>query len=464
MRLVRMLAGPALAVLAASLLAPGVAPALGAQISRPGGRPGGRPPLVTPRTTTADSAARTLAAETRLVQPFNCPLAIAAWWREHGRGGRIACAADPTRPAVLLVHGLHQDMRSWTAPSYSDYAYDLRDDPSRRRVGDTHQEPGIGIYKVGASPWLYGEDREGWDDRTNWFEFLRAQGFTVATWGQPGLRFEEAVPSALAAFDSLLAHTAARSPGAPPRVALIGHSRGGLLIRRILKERATTGRVAWVVTLHSPHRGSELARTPGRVVAEAVDLIQCCAPASLTAALRSTLKDAVTEAMRPVTKVVWLDENRELVPDGPLLRGLASGERALPDVGYYTFGGTDPTIFKLYAWTFDAESSLPQYICENGSCRQYFVWRVTPQELGPVSPILDDIRDFVPEVKEGVGDGLVTDASARLPWSTHETTRLNHAAVLWDRPLQLKVARLIGGAPTLTDRKTRAPLAGRRPE
>jgi hypothetical protein len=195
-----------------------------------------------------------------------------------------------------------------------------------------------------------------------------------------------------------------------------------------------------------------------------VDLMDCCAPAWLTAPLKSQLKDLVTEAMRPVTKVVWLDENRELIPDGPLLRQLAEGERPLPGVKYHTFGGTNPRVFRLYVWRFDAESAKPQYVCEGASCAQYFVWRVVPSEIGEVSPILDDIRDFVPEVSPGRGDGLVTDASARLPWSTHTTTRLNHAAVLWDRPLQLQVARLISGRRMLTEGAGRIALPARRPE
>ena len=373
-----------------------------------------------------------------------CPAGVTAWWADQqrpGGSGRIVCAADPTRPAILLFHGLHQDAQTWTAPSHTGYAYDYTHTPDDRRIGDTHNSGNAGIYKVGTSDWLYGNDRAAWDKAHNWFDYLVKQGFTVATWSQPGLRVEEAMPSALAAFDSLLAQTSARSPTAPPPVALIAHSRGGLLIRQVLKQRGSMGRVRWVITLHSPHKGSELGETPGRLTAEVVDLIDCCAPAVLTAPFKAQLKDLVVEAMRPVTKLFMSDENRELTPDSPLIRGLAEGEKKLDDVTYYTFGGVNPRIYRLYTWLFDAMSATPQF-----NPTPYFVWRVKAAEIASISPILDRIRHFVPEVTPGKGDGLVSDESSRLPWSIHTTTQLNHAEVLWNAGLMRKVAGLLDPA------------------
>jgi hypothetical protein len=375
-----------------------------------------------------------------------CPPSVFFWWKEHGEGGRIVCASDPARPAVLLFHGLHQNVNTWTAPSLVGYSYDYMRNPDALRVGDTHSSANAGVYKVGASPWLYGDDREAWDESVNWFDYLVAQGFTVATWSQPQPMFADALPSAREALETFFADTAALSPEAPPPVVLLGHSRGGLLIRQVLKEQGSGGgRVQAVVTLNSPHHGSELGRAPGRMLAEAVDLVDCCSPGNLTAPIKDEIKHAVTELLRPVTK--WLsdkewvgdDESRELTPDGPLMRGIAEGEQAVPGVRYYTYGGTNPTYYKMYLWVFDAMSSVPQY----RDATQYFVWRAAPHELEPLSPIMDDLRDFADEVTPGHGDGLVSDVSARLPWSQHTTKSLNHAEVLWDRPLQQEVARII---------------------
>ena len=387
------------------------------------------------------------AANTELPSFAGCSPAVRSWWKQQAGAdqlGRISCAADPTRPAILLVHGLHQDARTWTAPSSTEYAYDYQHHPGNKRIGETHAAPNVGIYKIGKSKWLYGKDenRAEWDKENNWFDFLVQQGFTVATWSQKQLTMADAMPSAGVAFDSLLAQTAARSPNAPPPVALVGHSRGGLVIRKLLKEKGSMGRVRWVITLHSPHQGSELGRTPGKLAAEIVDLIDCCAPPIITAPLKVQLKELAVEAVRPMTKLLMDDETRELSPGSPLIRGLAEGEKKLEDVTYYTFGGTNPRVYRLYTWIFDAESAVPQYSTKHG---QYFVWRVKPVEIASVSPILDKIRDFAPEVTPDKGDALVSDVSARLPWSIHTTTALNHAELLWNKPLMSKVAALLDG-------------------
>lgn len=427
----------------------GVIPALlSAQKPRPAPNPnlpGRVPPAAQPAPSEPTRGAASPGTSASTLR--GCPEQVAAWWRGTlgtGEHGRIVCGSDPTRPAILLVHGLHQDARTWTTPSSTELAYDYQQDPGNRRIGKTHNSGNKGIYEVGTSKWLYGSEkgRAEWDRANNWFDFLVARGFTVATWSQEKLRMSDAMPSSREAFDSFLVLTAARSPGAPPPVALIGHSRGGLVIRQLLKEMGSKSRVKWVITLHSPHQGSELGRNPGKLAGEIVDLIDCCAPPVVTAPLKLQLKTLAVEAVRPMTKSLMEDETRELSPGSPLIRNLETGEKKLDDVTYYTFGGTNPRVYRLYLWLFDAESEVPQYSTELG---QHFIWRVKPVEITGVSPILDKIRDFAPEVAPGRGDALVSDASSRLPWSTHSTSELNHAELLWNQPLMSKVARLIDG-------------------
>ncbi|HET6201895.1 MAG TPA: hypothetical protein VFI25_03730 [Planctomycetota bacterium] len=373
------------------------------------------------------------------------------WWRAHG--GQMVRAQDPTRPAILLFHGLHRTAECWTSPSRDGgYNFDYGHPPAT--VTATKDAPGVGVFKVGKSD-LLGVDSQ------NWFDFLVQRGFTVATFSQGGPRLEQAVPTALEALERFARETAAHSPSAPPPIALLGHSRGGLVIRKVLKEKGDLGRVRWAITLHSPHAGSELARTPGRLAAEIVDAIDAAAPPVLTAPLKKEIKDLVVELARPLTRWIVDDESRELMPDSPFLRDLAAGERELPGVRYHSFGGTKPTLFRLYAWVFTPESAVPQYRAEGLSVKQYFKWEAKPQELTLISPMLEKVRDFAPEIKPGYGDTLVTDRSARFPFpsATHETDSLNHAEVLWDRRLQERVSGLLAsGLAPRPNLPTRFPL------
>lgn len=48
-----------------------------------------------------------------------------------------------------------------------------------------------------------------------------------------------------------------------------------------------------------------------------------------------------------------------------------------------------------------------------------------------------------PELTHGIGDLLVTDVAARLPFAPHVTNSLNHAEALWDQTLQQQVISIL---------------------
>ena len=79
-----------------------------------------------------------------------------AWLPQYG--GVICKGSDPSRPVILLVHGLHQSVESWTKPSSTGYTYDFRHTPVDVDLGD-HAAPNAGLYKAGASDKLDVHDR-----------------------------------------------------------------------------------------------------------------------------------------------------------------------------------------------------------------------------------------------------------------------------------------------------------------
>lgn len=364
-----------------------------------------------------------------------------SWWHTTARGGRFECGA-PGKPAVLLIHGLHQGEWNWTAPATHEMLiYDYERPPKPIRA--TKESPGVGLFKIGKSDTL----AVAAVNASNYFDLLRGQGFTVATWTQDGPRFEAAYQSAVTAYKRFLEDTAALNHASPPPIALVAHSRGGLVVRRLLKEHERDmARVRWVITLHTPHRGSEMARAAAQIFAEVTDLV---GPLPLPHKAKEQLRDLALEAARPLNKFVTEhtsagDESRELTPNGPLFRSLEKGEKALPHVRYHTFGGTNSRYYRLYTWMFTPESALPQF----RGVDKYFKWEARPVEVAGFSPMLDKLRDIVAEIKPGKGDGLVTDTSARLsktvfPNAVHVSNRLNHAEVLWDRGVQQEVLRIL---------------------
>jgi hypothetical protein len=356
------------------------------------------------------------------------------WWQQHGGAIRFG---DPRKPAVLLVHGLHQSAENFLHPSKTGFNYDWRRPPADRDLGSS-STAGVGVESVGISPML---DVDG----QNWFDFLASRGMTVATWTMPTTDLQAGLSSANEALLRFQQDTRQLDPASPPPIALVGHSLGGLMIRAMLRQQGNLGgQVRWVVTLFSPHQGSEMANAPQLLEDEAARVFS---QAPLPPALKAPLEDLARRAARSLIEAFAppLDPaSRQLAPGSAALTALASGETAQPGVAYYTFGGTNPNYLRVYAWTFDGESALPQL----DGATIYFRWHVQANEIGPVSPLLAKVRHFCPEVTPGLGDGLVADARARLPWSVHQSLPLNHAEALWDRGLEERVAAILLGPST----------------
>lgn len=354
-------------------------------------------------------------------------------------------AGQPGKPAVLLLHGLAASSRHWTNPaatwSIKHAHFDHRAEVKDRTGGENG--PHVGLRGFALSPV---DDDAG--EKGSFWAYLTAQGFTVATWDQApcmdegkhpsracldGDTFDAAYPSAKAALEEL-----ARLSGSAP-IALVGHSRGGLLARRLLKDAGlpSRSRVKWLITLHSPHQGSSLA-TAGvslqKKLQRADDAVRFSfLPEAVRGAAKKLVPDIAGSLNATIDQLVdflGLEGARELAANGDTLKALRAGEQKPAGVKVVTFGGTSPRVARVHAFVYTAASANP------ASKR----WRADPFE------VLDypgDLKLPFPELRPG-GDLLVTDESSHLPWEDqHITHPLNHAEVLWSRTVQKQVAALL---------------------
>ena len=376
---------------------------------------------------------------------FACAAAIAlpaplaaqtasTWWQQNG--GRIHLADDPNRPVVLLLHGIGGAGSGFFKPSddksgINGFYYDHRARPAEihRRAGN----PGIGVLRIAPSPRSATKT-----DANNFFDYLIKQRFTVATWTQPGTMFADAYRSAVTALDILVRDT--KGP-----IALVGHSRGGLIVRKLLKDGGDRGgRIRWAIMLHSPNQGSELPRVGVELtsgIARAIDALP------LPASMKSTLHNSLGgDAARFTAAYVISPAEQEMIPGSPLLRDLATNEKPLPGVRYYTFGGTSPVMVRYFAWTYTASSAKPHITCSSPTdCTTHYEHDIRPIEIPLLSPFLGGQPRIVPEITPGLGDGLVADARARLPFARHFTRALNHPEGVLDPGIHRDVTLILNG-------------------
>ena len=101
-------------------------------------------------------------------------------------------------------------------------------------------------------------------------------------------------------------------------------------------------------------------------------------------------------------------------------------EKALPGVTYTTFGGSSPTLVKLFIRTYTVTKHPPFFVKASESM-----------------PFFEN-KAFA-ETTRGKGDVMVTDESAKLPWlgAKHFSNPLHHGEVLWTATVINQVKLLV---------------------
>jgi hypothetical protein len=321
------------------------------------------------------------------------------------------------KPIVFLLHGTSGSAIHMTDPEQTPFDHDYAAAfPPDRDVG-WRAYPGVGVWSFQLDPPK---------PVTSWRDFFADHGFGTVTYSQVDPNGLLAAPAAELA--EVVTSVMDGDSSAP--FVLLGHSRGGLLIRKFLKDNAgkLTSRIRTVITLHSPHQGDRLASI-ATTLNGAID--------DLKSVVGSGGQQVIDDALGWLTDIVGTPAFSEFSVGSPFLTDLANGETALPNVQYYTFGGTSVLFSRIVAWVYTLGSAIPQWHWPP------FDHVITMVEVPGVSPIVNSVPDISDEVTPGKGDILVADAEATLPFAVHRTNSLSHAEALWDRALQLQVLALL---------------------
>lgn len=323
-------------------------------------------------------------------------------------------AGDTSKPMIILLHGTGGSISDMTTPAVSPQGnYDFTGPLSPNQNIGWKNYPGIGVWSF---------ELDQFKTVKGWQPLLQENNFRTAVYNQVDkIGFLE---RPVQEFAVVLAALEQAYPGT--KFVLLAHSRGGLLARKFLKDMPKlAGNIEKVITLHAPHTGSELANVAS-TIQNSID------------GLENTFGSIITTALGWYTNMIYMDAYQELAAGGTFITELENGELPLPNIEYFTFGGTSVTYTRILAWVYTLGSALPQWHWPP------FFHRITQIEILGVSPVLDSLPNIVPEITEGQGDILTADTRTRLPFAVHTTNDINHAEALWDSVLQIQVLSILG--------------------
>jgi hypothetical protein len=357
---------------------------------------------------------------------------------------------DPSLPLVLLIPGMGGTAADMTSP-LSARAYAAYDKtasyPPYSHAGFNIVPPVIPVAGYFGDPPI--------TSVTSWKDALVSAGFSTVS-------YEPSAPNGtLAQNVAQLTGFAAGSLTSDSRVnqlqvAILAHSRGGIVARAVLAGIRTNpaiaafvGRTKALVTLHSPHQGSSLATVAMNVDAMAAKLQEALA----------VLNQPSPDLLSMLRAYAGNPAFAELAPGSPQLSTISAME-PVAGIAYHTFGGTSTLVQRLWQRAYTPDSFIPLPLPF-----PLFHWATTPLPLGTLLdpgtfvpsqillplPLMTEaialmaqLASSLPELRNGAGDILVADAAAHLPFSASRTTNaLNHAEALWDPMLQRQVLAIL---------------------
>lgn len=318
---------------------------------------------------------------------------------------------DLHKPAVILIHGLGMDKRIWESPEEARILggrFSLNTLLCKEPLSEVNHVRVHGNVSLGKAP----------EKLVTVFQDLKELGHTIIAYSQqrPSAGTDVAV--------SELRELVSRHEGHfKSGVILIGHSRGGLVACKYLA--SGDKRIRGLVTLATPHKGSRMAQW-ATYLSPLMFYINPLLP--------ETEKGPLAHTAKKISEFLLSKAVNELLPEAPFFKTLENVHPA----GVYclSIGGNDPTMFTVYRTYYEEtwEKGEGRYISRS-------------EKLFSIPELLEKIipgKLFPEEMKLGMGDGLVTADSAKLPYADeHFDFGVNHAGILFDAGVRAAIIKAV---------------------
>jgi pimeloyl-ACP methyl ester carboxylesterase len=308
----------------------------------------------------------------------------------------------PEKPVVVFIHGLAVDKEIWINPLKTKVLagnIPLKYlSASRPRATSVRKK---GIITTGNIP----------EKVDSLWSVLGNEGYTLVCWSQK--RPVGPINAAVNELKHVMAHVKKAFPERP--VALIGHSRGGLVARKFME--TPHAQIKAFITISSPHNGSSLSNV-GTYLAPLQKVIKSLLPAETHGTVSRTLKR--------FHDLIKGNALKELMPGCEFFRDLKDAPSR--SIRYLSFGGEKTELINVYKWEKKGEKMHPKKILTiPDSLLKYIPSSAVPDEL-----------------ESGKGDIMVTAESSVLPWaSEHYNLKANHFTILWDKKVIQKTKEVL---------------------
>ncbi len=318
-------------------------------------------------------------------------------------------------PLCIFVHGLGMNKYVWISPEKSKvfagrYPIDimLRKRPEDKIISsyDKIKEKGITLG-----------DNSG--TKRTLFHDLSDMGYPCLVWSQQ--RPANYISFALNELKEIIEF---KNDYVRNGIIVIGHSRGGLIGRKFAE--STINIVKCLITISTPHQGSSIVKL-AHIISRFTS--------SISSFFENAEKDTVSSSINRILSLYESNAMKELLSDSVFIHSL--NNKSPRNLRSLSIGGTSPNLFTLYK---------PKII-KNKSYKDKNVYTINYNKLFSYPDTLEKIlpKNLIPpEIKRGVGDGLVSEKSSKLNYSDeHMNFPLNHIEVLFNEDVRKEVLRFI---------------------